>query len=129
MAVEYLRLTDHSKVVELIGPFAMNKKVISELTYPITTNDRCIWYVAAVKGNVIGFCCLDNKKCTHAYVSPNHRGNGVYSQLFHLRQTDFKNQTITAVCTNKSVNTFLRNGFKITKQTKNYTFVTKTNTP
>ena len=54
------------------------------------------------------------------YVHPNYRGNGYYQELFDYRMNLFANEKrITAYCTNKSLSTYLRNGFKATNTNKN----------
>ena len=60
-------------------------------------------------------------------VSPNFRGNGIYQMLFEERDKYCKNMAVrkvTAFCTDKSVNTYLRHGFCSIRVGKNgITFV------
>ena len=46
----------------------------------------------------------------------------MYDELFRFRLSKILG-LIKAVATKKSVNTFLRYGFKIKRETKNYTFI------
>lgn len=124
MAIKYISVKGY-EAIPYIGKFAMDKKVISELTYPITTTDKDKWYIA-IDTKVIGFCSAIIKKdyisFNHDYVKPEYRNKGIYSQLFANRLNDCKG-LLKAVCTPMSKNIFIKNKFIVTKETKNYTFV------
>lgn len=124
MAVEYISVVGF-EAIPYIGKFAMDKKVISELTYPITTTNKDKWYIAIDK-EVIGFCSAVIKKdytsFNHDFIIPEYRNKGIYSQLFANRLKDCKG-LLKAVCTPMSKNIFIKNKFIVIKETKNYTFV------
>jgi predicted GNAT family acetyltransferase len=125
MEIRYISVTGFD-VIPYIGKFAMDKKVISELTYPITTTDKNKWFIAIDKEDVVGFCSAILKKdyisFNHAYVLPEYRNKGIYTQLFSNRLNDSKG-LLKSVCTDMSKNIFIKNKFIVTKVTKNYTFV------
>jgi hypothetical protein len=129
MAIEYIRIEDINKINYLLCGFSTNRKVISELTYPIYVDHNSIFYFAVLNNNVIGFCsAIKNKNkivFSHDYVIYEYRKKGIYCKLFDMRYNDFKYNNVYAVCTKNSINTFLRYGFNIQKITKNYTFVNK----
>jgi len=110
-----------------LGPIVLEKKVYKELGYPIFSDKNHTWYMAYNNGVLIGFCCAIKKKThisfNHDYVLENYRCLGVYDKLFNARLHDFQSSRIKAVCTEKSISNFLKFGFDITKETKNYTFV------
>lgn len=124
MAIKYISVKGY-EAIPYIGKFAMDKKVISELTYPITTTDKDKWYIA-IDTEVIGFCSAIIKKdyisFNHDYVKPEYRNKGIYSQLFANRLNDCSG-LLKAVCTPMSKNIFIKNKFIVIKETKNYTFV------
>jgi len=109
-----------------LSKIAFNKSVFKELGYPIYSDESHTWYFIYHKNSLIGFCAAVLKKeyisFNHDYILPEFRNIGAYNQLFSYRLNDY-NCKIKAVATKKSVNTFLRNGFKINKQTNNYYFI------
>ena len=75
---------------------------------------------------MVGFCSYINKgsytSFNHDYVLPKYRGMGFYNSMFVDRLNDCSGK-IKAVCTKKSIGTFLKYGFNEVKKTKNYIFV------
>jgi hypothetical protein len=128
MAIEYIRITDKPSIDKFLCGFATSRKVISELTYPIYVDDNSVFYFAFLHENVIGFCSakLTNKKIIfcHDYVINEYRNKGIYNKLFNMRLNDYVNKELYAVCTKKSISTFLRFGFCVIKKTNKYSFVT-----
>lgn len=127
--MKYIKTTGH-EAIPFLGKYAMDKEVIQELTYPITTSKDHVWYIALNEfEEAVGFCSAIPRKnhvsFCHAYVHPEWRKNGIYTKLFDMRIQDFKDQRIKAVCTPKSVEAFKASKFNITKETKKYSFVEK----
>lgn len=109
-----------------LSKIAFNKNVFKELGYPIFSDENHVWYFLYHNNKIIGFCSaiIKNKYTSfnHDYIIPEYRNIGGYDIIFNERLKDY-NKNIKAVATKKSINTFLRNGFKIKKQTNNYYFI------
>lgn len=120
----------HGKQIfkETIAMAALDKSVRKELGYPINSESGQSWFIYS--GDVLfGFCSIINEGKSlhfcHDYVYPSYRKLGLYDKMFEYRLNYAKTFSlpITAVATNMSLNTYLRYGFKIEKQTKNYTWL------
>lgn len=96
------------------------------MSYPIYSDENHKWYLIYKNEKLIGFCASLNKnnKTTfcHDYIIESERKNGYYHLLFYERFKNTKGE-IKAVCTPKSISTFLEFGFEMEKETKNFTFV------
>lgn len=129
MAIKYFRM-NHERALKHLAKFAMDKSIINELGYPITSDDNTEWF-CAVQHDVhfIGFCAArinlrgNYVSFIHDYVIKEYRNKGVYDTLFKMRIEQYPGMHIKAVATHKSVSTFMRYGFTVTKTTKNYNFV------
>jgi hypothetical protein len=112
--------------LNLLSKIAFNKNVFKELGYPIYSDEKHTWYFLFYHNKLIGFCASVIKKnyisFNHDYIIPEYRNIGGYNILFTERLIDC-NCKIKAVATEKSINTFLRNKFKLTKKTNNYYFI------
>lgn len=127
--IEIIKREHSIKLMRDISHIALNKDVYKELGYPIFSDYNHTWYLLYIKDDLIGFCSSISKKnhisFSHDYILKEFRGKGYYNCLFKYRLLDTKKQIIKSVATQKSINTFKRFGFNITKKTKNYTFVQK----
>jgi len=124
----------HGKQIfkETIAMASLSKSIRKELGYPISSEPGQLWWVYMNSENVlIGFCSAifkDNEvHFCHDYIYPEFRNKGLYDKLFNER-IDCKEIftfPITAVATPMSLNTYIRYGFEIIKQSKNYTWLRK----
>lgn len=126
-----INIQKHNHSVELmqkISEIALLKEPSKELGYQIYSDINHTWYLAYYNDKLVAFCSAIKKtnhiSFSHDYVLLEYRNKGIYNELFKARMNDF-NGGIKSVATDKSLNTFLKYGFKITKKTKNYTFLIK----
>lgn len=91
-------------------------------------------YLAAIEASmIIGFVgykvLSDSIRLKTDYVLPQARGRGVYDQLFIKRlaviEEKYGNPRLTAYCTEMSIGTYVRKGFKRLTQRNGITFVEK----
>jgi len=114
---------------QTIGMASLSKTIRKELGYPISSEEGQLWWIYQIENKLIGFCSAIIKKnevhFCHDFVYTEFRNKGIYSKLFSERMLFFiQSKKITAVATNMSVNTYLKNGFTILNKTKNYNTVT-----
>ena len=80
---------------------------------------------------VVGYQWIGNKiRYKTDGVRKTHRNLGIYKKLFKYRDSickPMKAKSITAFCTNKSVGTYIKNGFCIKKTNGNISFVERVN--
>lgn len=117
----------HSKLLlRELCLFSMDKNIFNELGYPLFSDKNHTWYLYVYNERVVGFCSMVKKNgytsFNHDYVLKEYRNRGFYSEMFKCRLNDCSGK-LKAVCTHKSINVFLKNGFKEIKRTKNYIFV------
>lgn len=104
-----------------MGPFFANSKVRSSVGGFMTSDQRFTWWCAfGPRDRIIGFCAARQDKrgsvyLTYAYVTPEHRGQGVYEALFHARLSDVLTwpglTRLYAACNPLSETIFFKNGF------------------
>jgi hypothetical protein len=83
------------------------------------------WVIATRENQIIGFCSLKSKTVSDCFVYPEYRLSGVFDLM--LDELMKSNGNYRAVCTIMSVRAFLKRGFKIAKQTKNFIYVERIN--
>lgn len=122
---------NNPSIIQLIGPYAMNGDVIREFKgYPILTDDTMIWFVASEGEIIRGFAALkpkgDSILFTNDYTVADQRGKGINFELIKNRVDYCKKNGYTnliADCTKMSVGNYLKAGFKVIKEYKDWTKV------
>jgi N-acetylglutamate synthase-like GNAT family acetyltransferase len=125
---------DSKKLFMLIGPFAMDPKVIRELDgYPILSDEKFVWFIAMDEKQVVSFAALKQHKdhClfTNDYTDPAYRQKGLHKALLQKRLDwckDNEIKLIKADCTETCLISFKKAGFKVVKKFNNWTKVEKT---
>jgi len=109
---------------------SLSKLIRNELGYPISSEPGQQWWIYETnEGMLIGFCSMIINKndvhFCHDYIYPQFRNKRLYNSLFEERMymAGMIECEVTAVATKMSLNTYLRFGFKIIKQSKNYTWL------
>lgn len=133
MWIDILKHGDE-KFCRAIGMAALNDRIAKELGIHLSSNPGQLWFVATEKDFNIGFCSMKTKGnilyLCHDYVYPMNRERGIYRELFSFRdhyiRMHFPSVTLTAVVTKSALPTYLKKGFQITKQSKNFTHVIRT---
>lgn len=115
--------------------FFSSKECISELDgYPIYDHEGCVWFVCYHNSVSVGFSGLDtskNKKIIlkEDYVLSDFRNNGIYSELFSMRERYIQDLNIkciiTGIANNNSKNMFIKHGYTLKRQTKRFFFFEK----
>lgn len=123
---------DDEKIYQYIAPFAMDTKVLTEFyRYPILTGSDYLWFIVFSNKRPIAFSAIKIEKdklfFTSDYVVPEKRNKGFHDAILKERikwakENNFKK--IYADCTKKCVKNYLKNGFKINKEYKDWTNVT-----
>jgi hypothetical protein len=125
--IEIIKHEHSNDLLKEIALIALDKNVYKELGYPIFSDKNHTWYLLYLDNILTGFCASVFKgkhySFNHDYILKKYRGMGYYKVLFNKRMQDYKNSYIKAAATKDSLNTFLRFGFKIIRETKNYTFL------
>ena len=124
--IKVIKNTD-KQFYKLMGPFLSQRFIVKELGYNVWDDMGKVWIVATKNGIVKGFCACKYKgskvEFCSDYVLPEHRGHRVYDKLFQVRLGLIENRYCFAKATDKSLNTYLRYGFKQKRQTGRYTLV------
>jgi GNAT superfamily N-acetyltransferase len=119
-----------------MGRFFASPKVRDAVGGFMTSDLRYTWWVAFDEaGQVRGFCAARRDKkgkriyLTYAYVLPEHRGQGVYEQLFLARQADVMGwqgiESLWSVVNPHSEKIFFEHGFIETGRKGQYVTVEK----
>ena len=114
----------------LMGPFLANRKVETEIGYPIYDDDNKVWFLAFEGDEVIGFCYLQETRngkyqIGSCYVTEQSRGQGVFQGL--LNEALSRARGIVELTTNKEhvANTLVPLGFSATSTRGSYTVYRK----
>lgn len=107
----------------LVGPLLSRRQVVRELGFPLWDDDDKHWYIAMNGRKLLGLAALQNKKGRHvlcsAYVLPEHRRRGVYTELIRARIDDTSGPiSVTATATSKCV--LQRAGLKVKQRRGRY---------
>lgn len=122
---------DDPSIIRLIGKYAMNPNVIREMKgYPILTDENTVWFTAFSSKSLIGFGAITIKGeamlFTNDYTIEEHRGKGVNLELIKKRVEYCKAKGFKkaiADCTHMSVKNYVKCGFKVVKEFKEWTKV------
>lgn len=79
------------------------------------------WVIALLNDEIIGFCSLQANTVSDCFVYPHYRMHGAFDLMLDSLMSE--PSSYRAVCTLMSVRAFLKRGFIITKQTKNFHYV------
>lgn len=125
--IEIKKYKHCDSLLKEISLIALDKNVYKELGYPIFSDKNHTWYLLYLDNILIGFCAAifkgNHYSFNHGYILNDYRGRGYYKALFKKRMEEHKGFYIKAAATKSSLNTFLIFGFKIIRETKNYTFL------
>lgn len=125
--INIIRSNHSDSLCAAIASICLDRQNQKEIGGQFYSCENHKWYLAYEKDVLIGFCAAVEKgkyvSFNHDFIIKNKRNNGFYNLLFKERLSDFNNREIRAVCTSDSIGTFIRNNFKIYKQTKNFKFV------
>lgn len=112
-----------------IGPFLSRREIVRELGFNIWDDDRKVWYVMYQGETVVGFAAMipGDKKTVFmsAYVPPEYRSRGIYSELLDARLSDVVTWPVTTTATDKSRPILESRGFVATGQRGRYTSMIK----
>lgn len=102
----------------VLGPFLSSRAVAGDLGGPIYNDDGRVWFVASLNGCLAGIAAVDVKRSAgvlkHAYVYPQYRKRGVYSQLLQTRMEYIKDLGLAKIKTRAAPTTahrFVAMGF------------------
>lgn len=122
------KYVDAPSVIELIGSFAMDKQVISELGEPITFEEFDTFYIKEMNSQVVAFAAVNgNAFIKYIYVIQNKRGLGLFSDLLKAIEKDHQWLLIKAVATKMALPLYQAKGYTVTKSFTNYFKIQKQN--
>lgn len=126
-------LTNKTKVIAAISDYLLSREVFKELGEPILFDEGDRFFCKIVEKKCIGFACLnvvgDKATLKYFYVAPEHRGNGIFSELYQEVENmaiGLGAKTMKAVSTNAGLPAYQKRGFEITKSWVNYHNIQKT---
>lgn len=102
----------------LMGRFLANREVARELGMPVWDDADKQWVISVVKGEVLGFASYVITKnkvvLKSAYVLPEHRRKGVYTELLDARlaKVGTPGTVVEATVTRSSYHAMLSAGFE-----------------
>lgn len=109
-----------------IGCYLVTPAIHKALGGYVVSNQDCTWWIALDENDqAIGFCMARRHKngkvvLTYAYVVPEHRGTGLYEQLFDERLREILSwpdiTLLESAVNDRSDRIFLDNGFVPTDQ-------------
>jgi GNAT superfamily N-acetyltransferase len=113
-----------------LGRYLSNRAVVADLGAPVWDDPGKVWYVAVRRGLVLGFCArVDGPTAVvfcSDYVLPEHRGLGVYTELFQARLATVPTDAVCrATVTEDSLPVYLAHGFQEVRRKGRYIVVAK----
>jgi GNAT superfamily N-acetyltransferase len=110
-------------------PFFASRAVRRELGIALSSEDSYVWFIAYIDDVVAGFAALDVKgtELRHAYIVPEHRGKGIYTQLLDARLKKARElglHTLKCVAAPDSVAILQKAGFAESGNRGKYTIMT-----
>jgi N-acetylglutamate synthase-like GNAT family acetyltransferase len=113
----------------LVGPFLSRKEIVRERGSSMWDEDGKRWFVAIDRGRVVGVAGLleSARGCTlvSAYVIPEKRRSGVYTELLNARLAATASTPVRAIATQSSVPGLIKAGFKREKQRGRFSVMVK----
>ena len=112
------------RMYELVAPLIMNPAIIRQNNnYPFKTTDKYLWYIALTEGIVEGFIPL--KPTLSGYNIDNYyirqdEDVTLDELLKRIIDKHGESQSISALVHKRHTSAFLRNGFSIWLEMKNY---------
>lgn len=114
-----------------VGRYILIAKGTS-VTFNLPKKGRHVWIEAQVNGTLVGVACLAESggRMKSAFVRPEYRSQGIYSQLYHLRVVIARQwglKQLTTFTSAMSQPVFFKNGWKIARNdpTKKAIYMTK----
>lgn len=102
---------------DLMGPFFASALVKRELGVAMSSDESYTWFLAIAHGEVQGFCAVTNEKkgsrLRHVYVVPEHRHNGVATQVIGVAITSSPKPIVVTV-KGSEVGFYKKFGFTLT---------------
>lgn len=100
----------------LMGPYLSRRQIEKEIGYRVYDDDDKIWFITIYKNDVIGFAAIMPHKnfdmLSSAYVLPQYRNCGMYSQLL-AKRLSVCTKKVKAIATDSSIDILKKNGFKV----------------
>ena len=118
------------RLYELVAPLVMNPEVLRQnRNYPFKTSKRYLWFIAMEEGNVIGFLPVeirDKQAIINNYYTKEENQN-ILADLLRRGISELeKDYFLVSVTQNQHIETFLKQGFVIEREWKNYVRMRKT---
>lgn len=114
---------------QLIGPFLSRREIVSELGSPVWDDGGKRWFVAVIDGNVVGFAGIRESGrwslLVSAYVVPEMRRQGVYTELLRNRMKAIGGSAAKAIATASAVPGLERHGFILSCMRGRYSVMVK----
>lgn len=113
---------------ETLGPYLSRREIAKELGSPVWDDDSKEWFVAYRGRKLVGFAARrphgNHTALVSAYVLPEHRKSGFYTELIRARVTGFDGH-LRAIATAGAVPALKRAGFKATAKRGRFTVMDK----
>lgn len=129
IAIEQINGLD-KHLYELVAPLVMDPEVLKQnRNYPFKTSKNHEWFIAKDKGQVIGFLPLEIREkqaIINNYYTKEENQN-VLSRLINKAIKFSKdNFILVSVTQSQHITTFVKNGFTVDREWKNYVKMRKT---
>lgn len=109
---------------ELVAPLVMNPEVLKQnRNYPFKTSKKYLWFVALENEAVIGFLPVeirDKQAIINNYYTQDENQNTLADLLRRSISELGKDYLLVSVTQNQHIETFLKQGFIIEREWKNY---------
>lgn len=107
---------------ETMGPLFGSRTIAKEVGINLYDDPDKQWFVCAKAGKVVACASLRGNVVSDCYVVPEMRKKGIFTAILAeiVRHSE---GSLRAACTPLSVPIFKERGFKVTRKTKNFTFM------
>jgi GNAT superfamily N-acetyltransferase len=109
----------------ILGPYIGSRQVAKEVGINLYADADKVFWLAEQHGQEVGFASVRGGLISDCYVLPAFRRRGVFTSL--LIAMTMQPRDYRATCTRMSRGAFEKQGFKVVKETKNFTHMEKRN--